>query len=177
LTVARITYRLYQFWQAVTARPTAADLDQARQTLNPAQMALFGRLQASEQAHAANVLGRLAAQGETQPDLLAAALLHDVGKLRAPLHLWERVIIVLGQAFFPARVKQWGAAEQPQAGWRRAFIVARQHPAWGADLAREAGVSPLAEALIRRHQDLLPAAPTSLEDRLLARLQAVDDES
>ncbi len=176
--MARLTYRLYQFWQAVTARPSAAGLTQARQTLNPAQMALFSRLQASEQAHALEVFGRLAAQGETQPDLLVAALLHDVGKLRAPLQLWERVMIVLGQAFCPGKVEQWGAAEAPQAGWRRAFIVARQHPAWGAALARSAGVSPLAEALIRRHQDqLASAASESLEARLLLKLQAVDDES
>ena len=173
----RAAYRLRQFWQALFAKPTPAGLAPARALLSPAQMALFSQLQPSEQVHALQVLSRLAAQGETQPDLLVAALLHDIGKLRAPLRPWERASVVLGKRLFPARVQRWGAASQPQDGWRRAFVAAQQHPAWGAALARSAGVSLLTEALIRRHQQ--PPAPgaDSLEDNLLRKLQAVDNES
>ena len=57
-------------------------------------------MQSSEQAHAVSVYRQLVAQGETSSDLLAAALLHDVGKSLSPLRLWERVLIVLARVFF-----------------------------------------------------------------------------
>jgi hypothetical protein len=54
-------------------------------------------------------------------------------------------------------------------------VVAIQHPAWGAEMAAEAGSSPLVVALIRRHQNLLQDEAVSLEDRLLGALQRVDN--
>jgi len=118
--------------------------------------------------------------GEEQPDLLAAALLHDVGKSDHPLHIWERVVIVLGKAFFPGQVRRWGQGEPT--GWRRPFVVAEQHPAWGADMAAEAGASPTTATLIRHHQDLLVASgsqdtPPSPITLLLLPLQALDNEN
>jgi hypothetical protein len=178
MNAARLLYRTRQFWQALRPAPAHEDLKIARASLAPAQWTLFCRLQPGEQAHGLRVLRALLDQGETAPDLLVAALLHDAGKLRAPLALWERVLIVLGSAFFPARAARWGQG-RPR-GWRRAFVVAAQHPAWGAELAAQAGASPRAVALIRRHQERIPAAEPpagSLEASLLRKLQAVDDES
>ena len=79
---------------------------------------------------------RLVDQDEHNPDLLAAALLHDVGKSRFPLRLWERVLIVSLKAFFPDRATRWGVGAAK--GWRRALVVAAQHPTWGAEMARQA---------------------------------------
>jgi hypothetical protein len=62
-------------------------------------------------------------------------------------------------------------------GWRRAFIVAEQHPIWGADLAAECGTSQLAVSLIARHQEQIPPEASSMEDILLRKLQAVDDNN
>jgi hypothetical protein len=62
--------------------------------------------------------------------------------------------------------------------WQRPFIVASQHPRWGAELAIEAGVTPLTANLIRRHQEPLspePSSSASWEDQLLWKLKAVDD--
>jgi hypothetical protein len=116
-------------------------------------------------------------RGENDPDLLRAALLHDAGKIRCPLQLWERTWIVLGKAFLPDLARKWGAA--PADGekvpvLRRPFIVSEQHPAWGAELALQAGLSPRAADLIRRHQS--PASDGE-DDHLLRVLQSVDDES
>lgn len=128
------------------------------------------------------VLNRLLEQDETNNDLLAAALLHDVGKCCHPLRLWERVVIVLAKSLFPKRVKSWGEGEP--FGWKRAFVVAEQHPSWGAELAARAGASPMTVSLIRRHQDLLEdrsrvqtVQDFSSEDGLLYLLQVCDDES
>jgi hypothetical protein len=106
---------------------------------------------------------------------LAAALLHDIGKAKHPLNLLERVIIVLTSAALPGLSRRWGAAE-PQ-GWRRAFVVAAQHPKWGAGMALEAGASATLVELIRRHQDRVPPHPEAELDRLLLRLTRADREN
>jgi hypothetical protein len=153
--------------------------------LTSAQLALFARMQPVEQAHSLKVAKALFERGEMDPDLLIAALLHDVGKVCHPLRLWERAWIVLGRAFFPGLSRKWGAAPQKVEAVSfllRPFIVAEQHPEWGAELALQAGVSPRTAALIRRHQtpraasQAHPGSPAA-EDRLLGLFQSVDDES
>lgn len=180
LKFVRILYRIRQFWRAIYSQVTPQDLEQVHSLLSPKQMALFTSLQAGEQAHALEVLRRLLAQGENHPDLLKAALLHDVGKSRLPLRPWERAIIVLAKTICPQHVTRWGNEpmdNSQKAGWRRPFLVAEQHPVWGAAMAREAGVSPLVESLIRHHQQPISIESTGLENELLQKLQAVDNES
>lgn len=172
----RLCYRARQFWQALKSHPSPGAIAKAEAVLSPPLMALFRGMQPSEQMHGLKVLEALQAQGETDRDLFAAALLHDAGKQRCPLHLWERVAIVLVQAASPALSQRLG--EQPAAdcpGWRKAFIVAAQHAEWGAELAQQAGISTLAAALIRRHQLPVPAGSQCKEDVLLRKLQVVDD--
>jgi len=179
MIIGRIFYRLRQFWSALYARPSGGDLEKVSSLLTPAQMALFHQMHRSEQAHSIQVMHAVmqASQGipdEPRRDLLRAALLHDVGKSRFPVRIWERAVIVLGKAFLPGEVRRW--EEGQPSGWRRAFVVARQHPAWGAQMAEEAGASPLAAALIRRHQDQPQTPGGDLEYRLLQLLQAADHE-
>ncbi len=177
MTLSTAAYRARQFFLALRAQPLTADeLAPVRSILTPDQMNLFLQMQHSEQRHALNVLHTIQGWGETDPDLLTAALLHDVGKIRAPLRLWERVLIVLGQTFAPRRVAAWGEAS-PQ-GWRRPFVVAEQHPAWGGELASEAGTSPGAVSLILHHQSAEPASRAdSREARLLQILQEADHQN
>jgi hypothetical protein len=183
----RPVYRIRQFIAALGAYPAVEDLQQVGTWLSPQEMALFARLQPSEQVHSIGVFKSLksgAGPLALQPDLLVAALLHDVGKCRCPLSLWERVWIVMAQALFPGLVQRWGRSgslgTQAQAWsfrgawWQRPLVVAIQHPAWGAEMAAEAGSSPLVVALIRRHQNLLQDEGVSLEDRLLGVLQRFD---
>jgi putative nucleotidyltransferase with HDIG domain len=183
MIVSRIGYRLRQFWSALYAEPSGGDLEKISSLLTPAQMALFRQMHRSEQAHSIQVMRAVsqASQGipdEACRDLLRAALLHDVGKSRFPVRIWERAVIVLCKAYLPGKVRLWGdgAAEGGALGWRRAFVVAQQHATWGAQMAEEAGASPLAAALIRRHQDQAPNPGGDLEDRLLQLLQAADHE-
>ena len=182
MNTSRILYRSRQFWQAISStRSSEQDLEQVHRILTDPEAELFLRMQASEQAHSLRLLNQLTDQGEENPDLLKAALLHDVGKIRAPLRTWERVMIVIVKGICKDCVSRWGNGEtnslENSRGWRRAFIIAEQHPAWGADLAAKCGTSPLAISLIARHQDQLPQGANSMEDVLLRKLQVIDDNN
>jgi hypothetical protein len=176
----RIFYRASQFWNALHARPASQDITQTSQALTTEMMALFLSMQPSEQSHSLAIYHQLLDQGETDQDLLMAALLHDVGKICYPLRSWERATIVLGKALLPIQARRWGQS-QPK-GWRRPFVVAEQHPTWGAKMAAKAGASPIAVSLIRRHQDKMipqpePKQSLGCEELLLHKLQLLDNES
>jgi hypothetical protein len=181
----RWLYRTRQFWLALRPAASHADLKIAATFLNHEQLILFQRMQPSEQAHSLRVLQALLERGELDKDLCVAALLHDVGKTRYPMHLWERVWVVLVEAVCPGCAQSWGQTEDGQLDtvewWRKAFVVAARHPQWGAEMAAEAGASPLAVALVRRHQDkqISPGQreAASREEALLQTLQSVDDHS
>jgi hypothetical protein len=177
MNISQAIYRARQFWLAWRAQSlTDEELAPARSILTAEQMQLFSRMQPSEQIHALRVLQSVQGQGENDPDLQIAALLHDVGKSRAPLRIWERVLIVVGRGLFPDRAKRWGCGQLR--GWVRPFVIAEQHPVWGGEMASEVGASPLSVSLIRRHQSPVESEPISpLEDRLLKILQHADHQN
>jgi len=165
---SHLAYRTHQFWSALAGPHLRVDPKVLLSDLTPAQIALFYRMQASEQAHGYQVFRRLQSAGQTDPDLLAAALLHDAGKILYPPTVLDRVVVVIGYHFFRRGAVSW--SKGTPAGFRRPFVIAAHHPAWGADLARQAGASPRTVDLIRRHHD-----PSATNDPLLATLQAADD--
>lgn len=177
-----LVYRTRQFWNAFRATPGVQDIELARGILPPTLLSLFLKLQPGEQVHSLKLCKELANQGHNSQDLLAAALLHDVGKILVPLALWQRVWIVLAQALLPRQVEAWMEPEplqtrpqQKYPRWRMALIASRLHPDWGAALAFEAGASPLTTWLIRNHALKEPQTGTPGELQLLRQLQALDD--
>lgn len=169
-----LPYRLRQLRAILTAGPLSETAQrEVAATLSAAERELFYRLTPADQWHSVRILGDLRDAGYNDPDLLAAALLHDVGKTRCPLSPWDRTLIVVGGALWPGRVAGWGAG-QPE-GWRRPFVVRAQHAAWGADMAEAAGSRPAVVELIRRHQDKADAGNEA--DRLLSALQWADDRN
>lgn len=158
----RALYRVRQFVTALFPGSSSKDLTAAARVLSPGQLLLFRSLPPEDQAHGLRVLGELRAQGVRDPDLLAAALLHDVGKLHCPLTVWERALVVAAQRFFPEAVQRWGEGEAR--GWRRAFVTALQHPEWGAEMVSEVGGSSRLIQLVRLHQH----EPHDVADRELS---------
>lgn len=177
----RILYRGRQFWHTLSSKIDSQKLEQAATYLTHAQWELFTQLQVGEKNHALAMLTKLIAQGETEPDLLVAALLHDVGKLRYRMNPLERALVVVGKAIVPEKANRWGT--EPVGGWnnlpdwRKAFIVAEHHAEWGAEMARQAGASPLAVELIRQHPCPPSMAAGSVNNRLQKTLWLVDNES
>lgn len=168
-------YRVRQFFHTLIAKPEASQLEKVDRVLESPLAALFMRMSPPDQLHSLRVLDTLQREGQSDPDLLAAALLHDVGKSVYPLSILDRVIIVLANRFLPGRVIRWGRSE-PR-GWRRSFVIATQHPHWGAELAAQHGASPRLVALIRHHQDKTPLRNDSGQDALLQHLQRVDSQN
>jgi hypothetical protein len=167
-------YRVRQFIHAATAWIRTSGVDEAfiASYLPPRAVDLFLAMPYYDQQHALKVLETLKHQGYDDPDLMAAALLHDVGKSVSPVgksRLWHRVATVLGHALWPDLLERL-SQEDPGGGWRQPFYIQKHHAALSAQLAQEAGCSSVTVGFIRRHEE--PASQT--DDPWLAALRAAD---
>lgn len=173
--VDKLRYRLMQFWWAVTARPVADKVVGA--WLNSAELTLFRQYSPNDQQHAVRVVRHLQSINVTHPSLIKAALIHDIGKTKVTLSVWDRCFIVLASLLMPLRAKQWGTEESRLDSWRKPFIVREQHARWGAGMASAAGCDPITVDLIARHQDKDLSSDNPEVDALLEKLQWADDRS
>ncbi len=173
--ISRLAYRSRQFRNSLLSSRKQIPGEALLDYLTPAQLSLFQQMQPSEQAHAYEMFKHLEITGQTDPDLLCAALLHDVGKILHPLSIYDRVLIVIGRHLFPGAARRW-AAGKPR-GLGLPFVVAGQHAEWGAALATRAGATARTVELVRHHHDAPVLNPDSHTQRLLAALQATDNEN
>lgn len=138
------------------ARP---DDDWARARLTAAEFALFGRMPAHERTHGLEVARRvLVLSPRASRELVAAALLHDVGKLDTPqAALWRVLTHLLPPVTLPGEPRLRGLA-----GARQARV---HHAAYGASLLARAGVTPRVVDLVAGHHG--PGADADPEAALL----------
>jgi hypothetical protein len=97
-------YRLGQLRQQlgfVTPLSAGEYREVAQQLPSSAALKLFQSMSPADQRHALRVCRGLAALGCTDEDMLAAALLHDVGKAQGRVPFWTRPVIVLGKKLAP----------------------------------------------------------------------------
>ncbi len=175
-------YRVRQFFAGWRAMVQQAELTASLVYLPERARVRFQQLPRDAQRHSLNVLQTLQqrenATTELSPDLAAAALLHDVGKLAADeaglrINLWVRGPLVLLETFAPQLLTRWAMPDSQQ-GWRYLLYVHEMHPAIGAQWAQEWGCSALTCWLIEHHQDAAVAAPTREAQHLLRLLQEAD---
>ncbi len=159
--------------RAIFAFALPVDEQAAAGVLSPELFDLFHRMRRSEQIHSLRMMKALCGAGHDQPDLLVAALLHDVGKSRHQLTLIDRVLIVLVKYGAPKVFAQWSAGDP--VGARRRYVIGAKHAEWSAEDMLAAGASELAATLARRHMDEIGTA-ASEEDRLLLLLMQADEE-
>ena len=164
---ARAAYRSRQFFGALRARLEEGERAEVAAHLTPAEQRLFSAMDLRDQRHALDVFRVLKSGGERDAALLAAALLHDVGK--GPIRLWQRVAFVLLRAISPRLLRRLASANG--GGWRGALGRSLDHAERGAALAEAAGSTPETVRLIRLHRS--PAG----DDVALSLLQAADEAS
>lgn len=163
----RPAYRVRQFGTHLFARVSADERAAAHELLPPDAAGVFDRMPVADQRHALDVLARLRGSGQTDGDLLAAALLHDVGK-GSRVHLWHRVVAVLVGAVAPSRMEGIGSSDPTS--WRYPFYLQRHHEALSAQEALAAGCGPRVAAFIVGTAD-------GADAQLMAALAAADAAS
>src|SRR5438874_7077470 len=153
-----LVYRLWQVRQQLgfVAPLSAKERLEVARWLPASALPLFNSMSAADQRHSLRVCQGLQARGCTDPDLLAAALLHDVGKAQGRVPFWTRPAIVLGKRFAPRLLERLalppsGFEKRHAPRWQRSLSYAWWHADVGADLAAAAGLSEQAVLYIRIH--------------------------
>jgi hypothetical protein len=171
-----IPYRVGQFLRSVFPRISPSESGLVHQVLSPELTGLFFQMNKADQLHSLHVLQALRRNGQDDPDLLAAALLHDIGKIHAPLNPLQRAIVVLANLVAPDLVNKMGRDENLGGFWKP-FITAVQHPHWGAELIEQHGGSQRLTDLVRHHQEPPGSAIPDDVKPLLALLQQADNRN
>ncbi|MHB8600253.1 MAG: hypothetical protein ACYDER_26010, partial [Ktedonobacteraceae bacterium] len=176
----KVMYRLRQVRQQLgfVAPLTPADTAEVARWLPASALPLFQSMSRADQQHSLRVCRGLLARDCSDKDMLAAALLHDVGKAEGRVPFWTRPAIVIGRriaprlltriAVCPLNVGDVGDAGKSKARWRRSLGFAWWHAEVGAGLAEVAGLSERAVLYIRTHHQ--PDGPA-------AELHSVDEVS
>lgn len=171
----QVSRRLAQGLRALLAFATSPDLALAQDYLSSCEFAAFRGLSRSEQLHSLNVLRAVTDADPKAPRVMrAAALLHDVGKSRWRLGLWQKTLAVLALSIAPGLSQQLSREETPSS-WRIPFIVRRHHPKWGGEILRECGSDRELIWLVEHHQAEANAYRAHPGYALLKRLQAADN--
>lgn len=150
MTLLRHVFHLARrFLGAVTARVDPAELAPLGDYLSSPEQDLFRQMPVADQRHALDLFHRLHRDGHTDPDLLRAALLHDVGKALGRLPLAYRVIFSFSRLLSDRLARWLGEPSRPR--WCRPFYLAAYHAELGAEAAARAGSNPRVVALIAQH--------------------------
>lgn len=153
--------------------PRPADVEWVKAVLSAAELRLWERLSGPDRRHSVEVareVQRLLGPEAGEP-VLAAALLHDVGKLAAGLRTPGRVAAtVIGMMAGSDTVSQWAE----ERGFRGRAALYLQHPQRGAELLSDAGSAPLVVAWARDHH--LPPDRCRIAGDLAAALRAADND-
>ena len=158
------------------AGPPAGDEAWARGALLPGEVALWERMSGPDRRHAVGVARQteVLLGGAPAREVLAAALLHDVGKLDADLGTWARVATTLA-ALAAGRDRLVAWAGRGRRGSRRARVGAYLvHDRLGRELLEAAGSHPLTAAWAGEHH--LPEPRWSVPAPVGAALKAADGD-
>lgn len=141
---------------------------------------LWRRMSGPDRRHAIGVARdttRLFSPDKPPREVLAAALLHDVGKVESGLGTFPRVGVTLAaMAVGRRRLLRWSGSVQATAerSWRNRVGLYLSHDRLGADLLAAAGSEDLTVAWAREHH--LPSEQWSVDARVGAALKAADGD-
>lgn len=153
--------------------PRESDRAWVESVLSEAEYALWRRQYGPDRRHTAAVAREVERRlgHEAAPPVLAAALLHDIGKIDADLGTWGRVVATVS-----AKVAGHETASlwTKSTGFTRKVGLYLQHPRIGADMLEMAGSDPLTVAWAAEHH--LPVDEWTVDPAIAAVLHEVDDD-
>jgi len=153
--------------------PSKRKEEWARSQLLPEEVELWRRMRGADRRHAIGVaheVERSLGHEATRP-VLAAALLHDVGKTDSGLGVYGRVIATLcGQIAGRETAKEWTKST----GFTRRVGLYLLHPDLGGDQLALAGSDPLTVAWAREHHR--PRDQWTIDPHTAEALKAADDD-
>ena len=165
--IARARYRARQYVRGLHPHLAPSEVALARNLLTPAEFVLFLRAEPRDRRHSMDLYHLLERSAPTPvPELLTAALLHDIGK--GQLAGWHRVLYVLLEALTPALTGRLASPHGTQ--WRQALWRLRHHAHLSAAILREVGSNPRVIQIVESHT----AAETS--DAEIAQFIRADDQ-
>ena len=152
--------------------PPARDNDWVASILRPGEADLFDALPGHDRRHAVAVARRVdVALDGAPPAVLAAALLHDAGKVHARLGPVGRAFATVWLA-----VRGRDRVATDRNAWSRRCAVYAAHPALGAAEIRARDGHPEAAAWAGAHHDRGRWGDTGLDGATVAALHAADDD-
>lgn len=162
-----------RFAGSVPVGPHKGEEAWARQQLLPGEVDVWKRMSRADRRHAAGVARRVerALGTEATRPVLAAALLHDCGKVVSGLGTYGRVIATLSTK---AAGRDVAMAWSETSGFTRRVGLYAEHPRLGADLLGMAGSAPLTVAWVAEHH--LPPEDWTVPTELGEALKAADDD-
>lgn len=163
--IARAPYRARQFFRGFRTTLTAGEIATMHALLTGEERALFLGMGPRDRRHSMDMVHWLRTNlstpgGLASDEVLAAALLHDIGK--GPLRVWDRVAFVLlgaADAVAGSRLRDRIAAEGG-GRFRNALWRLEYHARLGA--GRLGGSRPNVVWLVAHHTDREPPASADL---------------
>lgn len=153
--------------------PPETDRAWVESVLSDAEYALWRRQYGPDRRHTAAVAREVERRlgNEATTPVIAAALLHDIGKIDADLGTWGRVVATLS-----AKVAGRDTARLwvRSTGFTRRVGLYLHHPEIGADMLQMAESDPLTVAWAAEHH--MPAEEWTIDSAIAQILYEVDDD-
>jgi hypothetical protein len=141
--------------------------------LLPNEQMLWRRMSGPDRRHAVGVAERVVRSlgHEATRPVIAAALLHDVGKVESGLGTYGRVVATMSAKVAGASM---ATTWRKQRGYARRVGLYLQHDEIGGDMLELGGSDPLTVAWAREHHH--PEADWTIDPVIGAALKAADDD-
>jgi hypothetical protein len=141
--------------------------------LRPGELALWRRMSGPDRRHAHGVARRVerALGNEATPPVVAAALLHDVGKIDSGLRTYGRVVATVSGALAGHEMADLWTTRR---GFTRKVGLYLKHPDIGGDHLALADADPLTVAWAREHHR--PESEWTIPMELARALKDADDD-
>lgn len=143
LALPRALYRVRQFSKFCRASVSKAEQRVAAEQLGESLFPLFMKMALPDQRHCLDVYHSLRDSDCDDPEMLTAALIHDVGK--SNVGIWQRVAYVLLRQLAPRQLR---SIASNGTGWRVGLSSLHYHEKAGGQLAKAAGASDAIVQLI-----------------------------